>query len=203
MKFSAMVMSCVQRRATLEATLSRLTASGWPNDPVVVLDDGVGAEPIDRIHRTWRRLVRSAAEASVDFVLLLEDDVVFNRWFWDNLRSWPLLAEVPRGHAFFASLYNPNHPFRRRRANERYFVADPRYAWGSQALVVTPPTARFLDAHWDEEEGNPDQRMPLLAARVSPVYYHVPSLVDHAPVPTTWGGIEHRSADFDADYRAG
>jgi hypothetical protein len=50
--------------------------------------------------------------------------------------------------------------------------------------------------------GNPDQRMPAIAARVTSIYYHVPSLVDHESVPTTWGGIEHSARDFDPQWRA-
>jgi hypothetical protein len=195
-------MSCEERRATLQATLARLAECGWPSTPEVVLDDGVGETRLARIHHTWRRLVRRAAQAQSEFVLLLEDDVVFGAWFLENLSSWELLRQLPRGHAFFGSLYNPNHPFRVRRAPERYLIADPRFAWGAQAIVTTPRTARFIDEHWDEVEGNPDQRMPLIAGQVTPIYYHVPSLVDHAPVPTTWGGIAHTATDFDPQWRA-
>jgi hypothetical protein len=201
-RFSTFVMSCESRRATLNATLERLQASGWRHQVELVLDDGVGERPIDRIHRTWRRMIRSAAGASTEFVLLLEDDVVFGKWFRENLESWELLRHLPPGRAFYASLYNPNRPFLLSRPGQRFLVADKRSVWGSQALVTTPETARYIDAHWDETDGNPDQRMPLIAGRVTPIYYHVPSLVDHAPVPTTWGGIEHSAMDFDPDWQA-
>jgi hypothetical protein len=195
-------MSCEERRAVLAATLSGLRACGWPDAPEVVLDDGTGATSIERIHHTWRRLIRRAAQASSDFVLLCEDDLVFGRWFRQNLASWPLLAALPGSRALYASLYNPSRPFLMRREADRVLVADPRFVWGAQALVLTPRTARFIDRGWDECDGNPDQRMPLIASRVTPIYYHVPSLVDHAPVPTTWGGMEHQSTDFDPEWRA-
>lgn len=203
MQFSTLVMSCSERSETLRATLERLEASGWPSAAELVLDDGIGERRIDRIHRTWRRLIQRASEERSNFVLLLEDDVVFGRWFVENLTSWELLRQVPPGRAFYASLYNPSRPFIVRRAEQRYMVAEPRSVWGSQALVMTPETARFIDAHWDTVDGNPDQRMPLIAGRVTPIYYHVPSLVDHAPVPTTWGGIEHSACDFDPEWYAG
>jgi len=202
MRFSALVMSCPERQSALERTLGRLRDSGFGAAPEVVLDDGVGARPLDRIHRTWRRMIRRAAELDTAFALLLEDDVVFGKSFTHNLDSWQLLDEVPPGRAFYASLYNSGRPFIVRRAAERYLVADARFVWGAQALVVTPEMARFLDTHWDSAEGNPDQRMPRIAARVTSVYFHVPSLVDHEPVPTTWGGIEHCAVDFDPDWRA-
>lgn len=202
MRFRTFVMSCAERHATLASTLSRLAACGWPPVDHVVLDDGVGARPIERIHRTWRRMIREASLADSPFVLLLEDDLVFGRFFTENLRSWNVLNQVARGGAFYGSLYNAGRPFLARRPLERYLVADARFVWGSQALVLTPGTARYVDANWDTGSGNPDQRMPLIASRVTPIYYHLPSLVDHAPVPTTWGGIDHTALDFDSDYRA-
>ena len=202
MRFSALMMSCEERTPSRELTLNRLRESGWSVEPEVILDDGIGDSKIERIHRTWRRLIRRGAEQRADFLLLLEDDVVFGRHFSENVASWQLLRELA-GRPFYASLYNPCHPFLARREQERYLVGDPRFIWGAQALITTPRTARYIDAHWDSAPGNPDQRMPLIAARVTPIYFHLPSLVDHAPVPTTWGGIQHTAWDFDPDWRPG
>jgi hypothetical protein len=201
-RFTTFVMSCAARAPELELTLERLRACGWLGTPTVVLDQEIGTRPIDRIHHTWRRMIRHAATSDAPFALLLEDDVVFGRWFPHNLRTWPLLAALPPSRAFYASLYNPNRPFFLRRPAQRYMVADPRAVWGAQAIVLTRETARFIDAHWDTASGNPDQRMPLIASRVTSIYFHVPSLVDHAPALSTWGGIEHAAIDFDPDWRA-
>jgi hypothetical protein len=200
--FSCFVMSCKERGEVLRQTLEGLSACGWPEPPAIVLDDGIGETGLQRIHRTWRTMIDRAAHCTSDFVLLCEDDIVFGKWFTENLHSWPLLRDVPGSRAFYASLYNPGRPFLVRRPEERYLVAHPRFVWGSQALVLTPRTARFIEANWDEADGNPDQRMPVIASRVTPIYFHVPSLVDHAAVPTTWGGMEHSAADFDAEWRA-
>lgn len=183
-------------------TLDSLSASGWTDEPHVVLDDGEGKTRLERIHRTWQKVIRRAAAARSDFTLLLEDDVVFGTWFRQNLLSWKLLGAVPPRRAFYASLYNPGRPFLVRRPEERYLVAEPRLVWGAQALVLTPQTARFIAEHWGTADGNPDMRMPQIAARVTPIYYHAPSLVDHAPVPTTWGGMEHSAIDFDPEWLA-
>src|SRR5512138_1151287 len=202
MRFSTFVMSCAARAVELERTIERLRASGWPELPEVVLDDGIGEQAIDRIHRTWQRMIRRAAESPTPYSLLLEDDVVFGKWFPHNLLSWKLLHEPAPSGAFYASLYNPNRPFIVRRPAERFLVADARFVWGAQALVMTPRMAAFIAANWETAPGNPDQRMPRIAARVTPIYMHVPSLVDHAPARTTWGGIEHSAPDFDPDWRA-
>ncbi len=201
-RFSAFMLSCDDRAEVRATTLQSLREGGIFEEPEVVMDDGVGDSRLERIHHTWRRVLRRAAGATTAFVLLLEDDVRFGRWFAENLSSWPLLEQVQPGGAFFASLYNPGRPFLRRSTAGRYLVAYPDALWGAQAIVTTPATARFIDAHWDQVDGNPDQKMPRLAGRVTPIYFHLPSLVDHAPVPTTWGGIEHQAPDFDPDFRA-
>jgi hypothetical protein len=196
------MLSCEERRAVRQATLESLAKAGWPARVDVVMDDGVGASRIERIHRTWRRVIQRAAQAETRCVLLLEDDVVFGRYFTHNLLSWRVVRDIPPGGALYASLYNPSRPFLVQRPAERYAVAHPGSLWGAQALVMTPNMARYIDLHWDRAPGNPDQRMPCIASRVTPIYLHVPSLVDHAPVPTTWGGIEHAACDFDPEWRA-
>jgi hypothetical protein len=202
MRFSTFVMSCAARAGELEQTVERLRACGWPDAPEVVLDDGIGEQAIDRIHRTWQRMIQRAAQSGTTYSLLLEDDVVFGRWFPHNVLSWKPLHEPAPSGAFYASLYNPRRPFIVRRPEERVLVADARFLWGAQALIMTPPTARFIAENWETAPGNPDQRMPRIAARVTPIYLHVPSLVDHAPARTTWGGIQHSAPDFDPDWRA-
>ena len=202
MNFETFFMSCPEREATLADSLTSLEASGWLGPTEVVLDDGTGSTGLGRIHRTWRRMLRRAAKSTADLVLLCEDDVVFGRWFAENLLSWTLLDPLPGSGAMYASLYNPGRPFLIRRESERCLIVDPRFVWGAQALLLTPRTARFVDAAWDDCDGNPDQRMPLIASRVTPIYYHLPSLVDHAPAASTWGGIDHRAIDFDAEWRA-
>lgn len=202
MRFSTFVMSCAARASELERTVERLRACGWPDAPEVVWDDGIGTQAIDRIHRTWQRMIRRAAESGTTYSLLLEDDVVFGRWFPHNVLSWKPLQEPAPSGAFYASLYNPRRPFIVRRPEERVLVADARFLWGAQALIMTPQTARFIAENWETAPGNPDQRMPRIAARVTPIYLHAPSLVDHAPARTTWGGIQHSAPDFDPDWRA-
>jgi hypothetical protein len=201
-RFSTLMLSCDDRAAARATTLASLGASGWSWPVEIVLDDGVGSTRIERIRRGWRRVIQRASTTDAEFILLLEDDVVFGRWFADNLASWPLLLEVQPGGAFFASLYNPGRPVVQRRKRERYAVAHARDVWGSQAIVTTPATARFIEANWDQAMGNPDQRMPRIASGVTPIYYHLPSLVDHAKVPTTWGGLQHSAVDFDPEWRA-
>ena len=141
MRIATFVMSCAARARELELTLDRLRACAWPETPELVLDDGVGAAPIDRIHRTWQRMIRRVAASDAPLALLLEDDVVFGRWFAHNLHSWPLLHAIPPSQAFYASLYNPSRPFIVRRPEQRYLVADPRFplVWDANHGAVLDP----------------------------------------------------------------
>src|SRR6187549_355092 len=107
MRFETLVMSCADRTSTLDRTVQRLSACGWDETLEIVLDDGIGQRPLDRIHRTWRRVIQRAGQSQAPFTLLLEDDVVFGRWFCHNLQSWELLQQLAPGRAFYASLYNP------------------------------------------------------------------------------------------------
>lgn len=202
MVFEAFMVSCRQRAKVLHATLASLAQSDWDVEPEVVLDDEVEKTAIERIHRTWRRAIEKAAAATASLVVLFEDDLVFGRWFGHNLLAWPLLEQIAPQYGFYASLYDPGRPYTVSRPSERYRVVLPMEAWGAQALVMSPATAQYISAHWDEQDGNPDIRMPRLASHVTPIYYHAPSLVDHAEVPTTWGGSVHRAADFDPEWRA-
>lgn len=196
------MLSCQERQHVLRDTLRRLKGCGW-DTPEVVIDDQSGETSIARINVAWRRMIKLAAAAGSDFVLMCEDDLVFGTWFTHNLRSWPLLRQLPTNGGFYGSLYNPNRPLLERHEELRYHVADTQFMWGAQALVLTPITARYIDKNWHTgTNNNSDQRMPELASRLSPIYFHAPSLVDHATEPTTWGGVGHRAMDFNESWRA-
>jgi hypothetical protein len=76
-------------------------------------------------------------------------------------------------------------------------------AFGSQALLISPSTARYLVTCWGVEPGpHADLKLARLAARVCPLVYHLPSLVQHVGVQSLWGGPFHSAADFDKDWRS-
>jgi hypothetical protein len=49
-----------------------------------------------------------------------------------------------------------------------------------------------------------DIKMSRLAARLGPIYYHLPSLVQHVGVKSTWTDDSrfHDTKSFDRDWRA-
>lgn len=202
MKLGAVMVSCRERAEVRAATLRNLAATDWSEDVALAIDDEAETGRLPRITATWRRAVAHAAEADADVVLLMEDDLDFNRYLRENLASWPRLAGVDRSQPFFGSLYNPGFPVMHTWPAGHCHIMHAEACWGAQTYVASPAMARYFLAHWDEIAAEPDIRMPRLAARLVPIYYHLPSLVEHVGRVSTWGGIQHCAVDFDRDWRA-
>lgn len=201
MTIGAYMLSCDARRESRERTLASLRASGWTGRVRIEIDRSSHARPQDRQSETSYLLLRGAVDEAPDVILFLEDDLEFNRHFAHNLSQWaPLRAIVPGGH-FFASLYNPTISELERRPETRCFVARPNAVYGSQAFLLSLATARIVVERWDRVPGMQDIKMSRLAADVTPIYYHVPSLVQHVE-RSTWGGAAHTACDFDGSWRA-
>jgi hypothetical protein len=203
MRLAAHVVTCPERRASLEATLARFRDTDWGAPPELQMDDGAAPNKLARIHATWLNVLEKVAVATDDFALILEDDLDFNRHLRHNLTGWGPLRAVGDGNLpFFGSIYNPDRPPFWRPTGGDYFIVQPQQMWGAQAVLVSRRTAAYFLAHWQEEQGAADLRMPRLAARLAPVYLHAPSLVQHVSDASTWGGRSHTAPDFDPDWHA-
>lgn len=196
----AYMLSCYQREAIQEQTLRNLSGTDWSDGVTVVLDESSLIRPVDRITESYLRILRMGVESDAQFLLILEDDLDFNRHIRHNLLHWGPLTRA-KSH-FFGSLYNPNITALNRSDDDHYFVADPDAVYASQAFVLSVPTALFLIEHWAEGIGPPDIKAPRLAARLSQIHYHVPSLVEHVGRDSLWGGPFHASIDFDPVWRS-
>lgn len=198
------MLTCEERAEVCAATVEDLGQTDWGSPPTLVVDCSTASRKIDRIVETGRRLLARAVEEAVaddDVFLLCEDDVTFNRSLRHNLGRWaPITERRPDGH-LFGSLYNPgvippsDDP-------ATAVVLDPRYFYGTQGVVMTVTTARALVEWWDDGHGPLDLRVSRLAARWSPIWHHIPSLVQHRAVESTWGGTAHFAVDFSPDWRA-
>lgn len=202
MKLAALLMSCPERAGVRANSLESFRRTDFGVEPEVVLDERTAPDIISGITATWQRMLRRALELEADYYLLLEDDLEFNPHLHHNLRVWSPLAESESRLAFFGSLYNPLRAHLRRDDARHYFIADPRDVWGSQALVLSRGSVAYMLRFWDEAEGAADMKMAQLAARVGPIYYHVPSLVQHTGRVSTWGGMSHHAPDFDPSFKA-
>ncbi len=201
--FTAYLLSCAARRPVRSDTLASLRASDWGAEAVVALDQDRFVDPLPRVTETARAILVSAHARGAEMILVLEDDVDVNRHLRHNLERWSPVVSHRRGDYFFATLYNPNiAPPATEADPASAYPVDPEHVYGAQGFFFSRATARWLLDHWDEHIGAPDIRMPRLAARVSPVWIHRPSLVQHRPVASLWGGVEHAAVDFSADWRA-
>jgi hypothetical protein len=206
MEFEAFIVSCPQREQVRAQTLGSIAASDWKGGVRVVVDDADAAMPVLlRIGETWLRAVELAAQSKADCLLLMEDDVEVGRHIHHNLQTWkPILVMRARGgpkYQLYGSLYDPGIlPFRCKHG-DHYFYAFPQLVWGAQAIVMSPEMARLLVARWRTRDEEPDRKMPRIAADVSPIFYHLPSLVQHIGTASTWGGAPHTARAYDPDWR--
>ena len=196
---SAVMISCAQRDEVRQDTLSELSRTDWGPAPVhVEMDRTAFARLQERQEHTSLAALRSANELGSPYCLFFEDDLLFNRRLVTNLGCW---APIRSGNLALASLYNPNIKRLRVRQLEHWFIADPNAIYGSQAFLLSLELIQFCIAHWWEVQGMQDIKISRLAARFGrPIYYHIPSLVQHRPVPSVWGGCRHHAGDFSADW---
>lgn len=195
------MLSCEARRELRERTLCNLRGAGWTEPVWVEVDRSSHVRPQERQSATSFLLLSRAVADGPDAILFLEDDLDFNRHFAHNLLHWVPLRSAAYGGHFFASLYNPTISELERRADTHCFIARSNAVYGSQAFVLATETARFIVEHWERVPGMQDIKMSRLAAEVTPIYYHVPSLVQHVGT-STWGGATHTACDFDPGWRA-
>ena len=202
MQITAYMLSCGERALVRRDTVERLARTDWLEPPRVVLDAAASGRPQERQSRNARSLLERAIADGPDFLLFLEDDLEFNAYLGSNLAVWAPLAGTPSGGHFFASLYNPGVRELRREPSQAFFVADANSVYGSQAFVLSLATARHIAGHWEDVIGMQDIKMSRLAGAAGPIYYHAPSLVQHVPVPSVWGGGYHSAGDFEREWKS-
>lgn len=200
----AFAYTCPERYDVWEKTLQRWRATDWGEDPVVIVDEGTGAPSTGRIIANTRRMLSRAREQEADYYLFLEDDLLFNLYLGHNVRHWRPLQE---GWLWMGSLYNPGirptadtNP---ETARQLHFAQAGRdFYYGTQAIILSRAAVSTVLDEWDEP-GPFDLKLAKIAQRHSPgIILHHPSLVQHVPVASSWGGSAHRARDFDPFYRA-
>jgi hypothetical protein len=199
----AYMTSCSERTAVRRRTLEHLAATDWGAAPVVVVDRAAFPTPKERGRDTAHRLLERALEGPGDVFVYLEDDLEFNTSLRWNLERWPPLVSRARGGHYFGSHYNPDIGPVGADGGPTWAEVPGGDVYGSQAWVLSTATARHVLEHWEEEIGNQDIRIARLAATVTPLFYHRPSLVQHLAVRSAVGSSDpHEAPDYEADWRA-
>ena len=134
MTFGAVMISCPDRDAVREQTLESLTESDWADAHVhVEMDKTQFERRQERQEHTALMALQQGQELDADYLLFLEDDLIFNRHLRFNLECW---APLRQKAVSLASLYNPGVRERERCAVESWLVADPDSIFGSQAFTL-------------------------------------------------------------------
>jgi hypothetical protein len=183
------------------STVEGLEATDWPATwPILVSrDEAAEGSKQHRQQMNARNALYTALDLRTDFILFLEDDVMFNAHMCHNLSHWRPVRDRLVG---MASLYNPTIHERERSPSEHWFRADAGAVYGSQAYLFSFDAASYIADHWHEVEGMQDIKMSRLAERGGwPIYYYTPSLVQHVGRDSTWGGGFHYARDFDPGFR--
>ena len=195
--------SCRARDSIRNRTVVELSATDWNAPPIVELDDSGAELKLELQLMLVLRILRSAVADGAELILLLEDDLIFNKYLRHNLEAWDPLKRLGREEHFFASLFNAGVTFNKFFPALAYGEADPKSVLGSQALLLTNATARYMVTYWGIEAAvHTDVKLRSLSARVCPLLYHVPSLVQHIGRESTWGGLFRCSSDFQLDWKA-
>jgi hypothetical protein len=202
MEISACILSCPERETLRSQTLKALAATDWGAPARVELDSATSGNRQERQSQAALRLLQHSLDEKPDFILFLEDDLVFNHHLRHNLTHWQPFTLASADEPFFASLYNPNISRLESHAALAFFIARPEAVYGSQAMLLSLSTAKDIVAHWEDVSGMQDIKISRLAARKCPLYYHTPSLVQHVGKRSVWGGQFHTANDFQESWRA-
>jgi hypothetical protein len=198
----AYMLTCQEREPVREQTIANLSATDWPDLPVLVLDEGGYQRKQERQERATLRVLTAFLDTAGDVLLFLEDDLEFNTHLAHNLALWPPLRSLSPEDHFFGSLYNPNICPLASEPGRTWFLADPEAVYGSQAFLLARRTVEHLASQWFSLPGGQDIKMSRLAAHRCPLHYHRPSLVEHVGQRSTWGGRYHTAVDFHREWRA-
>jgi len=217
---AGVMITCPGREAVCKATLHDLRFGGdhWNRDLRLHIQKDETA-----FERRQERQEHNALAAltqglnrfvEAEVLLFFEDDLIFNQHLVWNLQRWSPLRNIERltpgqpqpsaRRWFFGSLYDPTIRELRVNTADNYFIADPEAVYGSQAFVMSRAMAEFFIAHWWEVEGMQDIKMSRLAARKTDIVYHMPSLVQHVGIKSTWTDDArfHDTRNFDRVWRA-
>lgn len=198
---AAVMISPPQRDQLRRKTLENLARTDWGNLPIQVFREPAPPTDLRRsINEKTRKALAYGLKTRSDYILYIEDDIIFNRHIKHNLHSW---APLRNGEVTMASLYNPDMVIQSVDGHSNYHAVHGDDFFGAQAVLLSRAAARLILDHWDEEPGFCDVKFSRLAQRLRrPILVHMPSLVQHVGRHSVWGGPFHQACDFDPSWRA-
>jgi hypothetical protein len=195
------MVSCRERDRLRARTLANLASSDWGDRPVTVqIDRARYPDRRDRICDTALLALKRSLRTPMDCVLLLEDDLLFNRFFRANIYQWRPFVE---GKLTLAGLYNQDLGVVAYDAKANFVLVEPESVFGSQAFLISRDTVEYFVDHWHDVEAPLDIRLSRLAGYFGGyLYYHTPSLIQHVGKKSVWGGRFCDAIDYDPLWKA-
>jgi hypothetical protein len=231
MNIKAFILAISRRQKELKETLARWRLTDWGEEPVVQMQpvDWPVSSMADRWKATANNslaLIQTAYNSQADYILFTEDDVEPNLNLRHNLNNWYPLAS---GTLKAGCLYTPDfiidpfkpdltetaqnlqntarvsHRLSYRLHRPNMFGTPDKCMWGSQAYVFSHEMCGILLDKWYKVSGGQDGRVIQITNRLGiPIYYHLPDLFEHHGDVTLnqFTRIQHKSADFDSQFKA-
>ncbi len=201
----------------LDDTIRYVQVAGWP-DPIVFGEPGTEVEGVRSVvwpHRfgDWANWLSAlsclhATRPDADYFVMFEDDIKVCRNVRPYLESF--LYRLPN----FGSLQLYTPPKHHRPLGQKPCLIDESHhgweMWGAQGVVFTRASLRaFLSSshvlgYRDTEIGcknaNKDSAIGVWGNEEGrALYYHVPSMVEHLPLPSLIGSAAHQAEEFVGD----
>jgi ADP-heptose:LPS heptosyltransferase len=196
LKFAALVMSWQDGDAQGQ-TVKNLAYTDWDSPVVEVRMAGQEAP------KTALRCVRASLNgdlAGVDYFLLLEEDLEFNRYLDYNLRHWKPLLE---GGVRLAGLSNPRVRELACDIANNARLMDARSTPLSGALLVSQAALDQLMRSWRPADGRYSFPIARLTSRLQPpILYHAPSLAQPISGPARAQPFPQLAIDFNRTWKA-
>ena len=202
-KIEAIVVSSAERGEWRRKTLDNLADTDWNDAPIHISLVAAGEENkhVQRQTEGVFAALKESLKRDADYILLLEDDLVFNRHLRHNVQNWP---PVRTRAATLAGLYNSKVCELAYDLKNNLRIVDANSIFRSQAFLIARTTIAHLLRHWNNLGGTQAIKISRLAARLrNPIVYHAPSLVNRIGIPSeVWDENFHFARDFDPDWKA-
>jgi hypothetical protein len=164
------------------------------------MDNKDGADHERRHAECAYLALQNSLQSDADYVLLLEDDLEFNRYLSYNLQKW---HAIQTRRVTLASLYNPSVRESACALRQNARIVAARRAAGNQAFLISRPMVKHLVLNWSKVDAPLEEKIPRLAGRLARSFlYHAPSLVQCTGKAAPWNEGALRAVDFDPNWRA-
>ena len=172
----------------------------WENLPIRVQMDNKDDPDYQKRHAQCAYLaLQNSLQSDADYVLLLEDDLEFNRYLSHNLQRW---RPIQSRRVTLASLNNPSVREWACDVAQNARIVAASCATGNQAFLISRLMVKHLVLNWNKVDAPLDARISRLAGRLARSFlYHAPSLVQCTGKPAPWNEGALRAVDFDSTWR--